>query len=208
MANPEWDNYDPKNRDKAMQELTHYYQNIITLKSGRQIEICTQYPLSKTPIWKGTHYIPGFTNKGLSFIEKTVKFKYDEVALIESIRESCIAQTILWPEEIDPGAGQKIHSGTTLDDITSETPSEPNIITLDDITSKTPVPAEQVESKDGLIRKKKQPLAEHRPDCAIHNNPPCGFSSSVSDCDCGAIVACMENKPTGPLPSDLTRNQE
>lgn len=35
-----------------------------------------------------------------------------------------------------------------------------------------------------------KPSVEHKSTCAIHNNPPAGFSSEVTQCDCGAIVLC------------------
>ena len=79
------------------QELTHYYKNILTLKNGKQIEICTRYSISKDPVWKGIRFIVGFLVDPL-LIEKTVKFEYEEIAAIESIKDPCITQVVPWPE--------------------------------------------------------------------------------------------------------------
>ena len=43
---------------------------------------------------------------------------------------------------------------------------------------------------------KDNPLVEHNSTCAIHNDPPAGFASSVSDCDCGAEMLDEDPAPT------------
>ena len=138
-----------------MQELIHYYKNIITLKSGVQIEIWTRHPYAKHPIWKGTHFIPGFIKNPL-LVEKTIKFKYEEVAAIETVKDPCIAQVIPWPEEID---------------VMSNIP-----LSADQVEERDGL----------IQRKKLKPMDEHKSTCAFILAAEAGkISSEVTQCDCG-----------------------
>ena len=177
MANPEWDNYDPNKRncltakkeDKAMQDLTHYYKNIITLKSGVQIEILTKLPWEKADkSCVGWTIIHGFIKTPL-LVEKDMEVLQEEIAAIESIKNPCIAQVIPWPESEDK---------------------------YGKIISEVSVSVDQVEERDGLIqRKKHKPMGEHKSTCAFILATEAGKTfSEVIQCDCGAIVRCDDNK--------------
>jgi len=85
----------------SKQELTHYYKNIFTLKSGIQIEICTREKLDlksaeKFPSWR----IFGFILNPL-LVKKEIKIVREDVSAVEMIKDPCIAQVIPWPESED-----------------------------------------------------------------------------------------------------------
>lgn len=91
---------------ESTQELTNYYQNIFTLKNGKQIEILTQEELKFgsikiLPSWK----IKGFIKSPL-LEEKEIQIKQEDVSAIESIKKFCIAQLIPWPKEMDNSGDQ------------------------------------------------------------------------------------------------------
>jgi len=111
MANSEWSNSPDKRNcltEKAIQELTHYYKHIFTLKNGKQIEICTKLSYDEAikdfSILESDFHreIKGFIISPL-LVEKTVRIRKSEIAAREEIKDPCIAQVIPWPEEVDTG---------------------------------------------------------------------------------------------------------
>jgi len=92
----------PEQDLESKQELTHYYKNIFTLKSGVQIEILTKLELSFKHVEnEGSWKITGFILNPL-IVEKEIQIKQEEIAAIESIKDPCIAQVIPWPEDKQP----------------------------------------------------------------------------------------------------------
>lgn len=147
-----------------MQDLTHYYQNIFTLKSGKQIEIWTRqsYNSIRNDSLVGSVVVVNGFIKNPLLVEKTVEIDRGEIASLEIVKDPCIVQVISWPEDVD-----------VLGILKCDHPK--------DMTC-------------AVCSSKKQPLAEHKPTCAGHNNPPAGFSSEVTQCDCGVIVSCVDDK--------------
>lgn len=220
MANPEIDNYVKPKSEKpkickdcggeivngiccsfiepeSEQQLTHYYKNIFTLKSGRQIEILTREKLNfsahqLTYSWK----IIGFIKAPL-LVEKEVQIVREEIAGTESIKNPCIAQVIPWPSagELADKLGSRDEGGIDGRGICDDGfgPLEER----DKVEKPLSTHDADLSEIDGAGQDRtKLTLAEHKSDCAIHNNPPHGFSSEVTECDCGAIVPCAGQDKT------------
>lgn len=92
------------NEDKAMQDLTHYYKHIFTLKNGEQIKICTKLPYDEVvkEIFNTSKriQITGFVISPL-LIEKKIEIRKADISAREEIKDPCIAQVVPWPEEVD-----------------------------------------------------------------------------------------------------------
>lgn len=92
------------NEDKAMQDLTHYYKHIFTLKNGKRIEICTKllYDEVVKEIFNTSKriQITGFVISPL-LIEKKIEIRKADISAREEIKDPCIVQVVPWPEEVD-----------------------------------------------------------------------------------------------------------
>ncbi|KKL82452.1 hypothetical protein LCGC14_1984600 [marine sediment metagenome] len=151
---------------ESKQELTHYYKTIFTLKNGKQIEICHKETFQKASELKSENGICVVQMSGFITTPLFVE-KSIEIQLSEVAAVESIKDPCIAQVVPWPEGGEAL--GTIVTGQTKEELAEPN----------------QADNKT---------MVEHSKTCAVHNNPPKGFASEVSQCDCGAIVACGNSK--------------